>query len=507
MNIMDQLVDFMNKTVKRCAGISATTGKDQCINDSIIEFNKDISSSYVNSGIDMQLTRDCESSPQEKSADWTVENIEDCASTDDVNCQCSLPNIQSSIMLHLESSDESTIFTFKGDNNAKSFNIESYQTFLNDKNSAIASADINLNSLKIFKTADGLKIGSQFQRSCQPLKNKFKLCLKSGYTTSVFENNKLVDKDIIIRFAVLIRDNAPPAPITGLELYNKLHSQNDVMVTWTPGIEKDIVRYVLYLGDSQSDFATSTDAIRQKLSNYRGLNIPNKEYEVYKDIRISDEPECFLANDSSNKPYCKFLYMAIDKDGNNVKIELSDNKLYYLSAQNKFLYILDGKDESNKLSDNKNKFIAVTAIDSDGNEINNTKADEKIELNKNLKQILVKDLLEPGFINFAYEIKPVEDGEKISVSWDKPANFIDGTKISAVDVDYNLYLLLGNCQDNELNDLTKALKPDQSTKNLAADIKVAKPPAGVRLDYCLYVISELSGKQYMKGFAKKVLVQ
>jgi hypothetical protein len=235
------------------------------------------------------------------------------------------------------------------------------------------------------------------------------------------------------------------------------------------------------------------------------LNIPNKEYDIYNDIRFSDEPECSLNYNSDNDPYCKFLYDAIDKDGNNVKIKLMDNKLYYLQNPDRFLYILDGNDAYNKLADKKNKFIAVTAIDSDGNEINNTKAGEKIVLNNNLKQILVKDLLEPGLIKPSIVMQPQSSGQKVSLSWKRPEIYADGASMATKPlIKYSIYKLLGNCVDDEFKDI-KGFTPELTVQDVTASLAIPKLP-NMQMDYCIYVTSSIESRQYMKGFGKKVVV-
>ena len=501
LSVFSNLSDFMNSTAKKCAATSATVGKGQCIDNAIAEFNKDVASKY--SGI--SLTRDCESSSDEKTADSVIESIEDCASSNDVNCQCTLPQTQSGMMIHIEGNSGYTLFSKIAKDN--SFNIMSYQTFFNDQDKAQVSQDISLDALKVYKVKDGFKIGSvgnQNSNFCQSTKNEFKMCLKTGYDVSVMDNGKISEKNILLKFAISIRDALAPAPIAGLDLFNKLHSHDSVVVTWTPGKEKDIIRYNIYLGDSANDFSKSTDNYRQKLP-YRGFNIPNKEYDIYDNIKFSDEPECSLNYDPNNNPYCKFLYNAIDKDGNNVKIELVDNKLYYLQNIDKFLYILDGNDAYNKLSDKKNKFIAVTAIDSDGNEINNTKDGEKISLNNNLKSILVKDLLEPGLVKPDIVLQPQSSGTKIALSWTKQGIYVDGKSIAGSPlVKYNVYKTLGDCTDGEFKQIGTAT-PELTAQDITASFIIPKLP-NMQMDYCIYVTSSIEGKQYMEGFGKKIIV-
>ena len=97
--------------------------------------------------------------------------------------------------------------------------------------------------------------------------------------------------------------------------------------------------------------------------------------------------------------------------------------------------MLDRSDVYNDLHDGDVKYIAVTAIDTDGNEIDNIKEDQKIEYGKNLGQIKVEDNLEPGFV--AIEASRIVD--TIFVNYQKPEFFIDGTAMDDSDISYRAY--------------------------------------------------------------------
>jgi hypothetical protein len=147
----------------------------------------------------------------------------------------------------------------------------------------------------------------------------------------------------------------------------------------------------------------------------------------------------------------------------------------------------------------------VTAIDSDGNEINNTKDGEKISLNNNLKSILVKDLLEPGLVKPDIVLQPQSSGTKIALSWTKQGIYVDGKSIAGSPlVKYNVYKTLGDCTDGEFKQIGTAT-PELTAQDITASFIIPKLP-NMQMDYCIYVTSSIEGKQYMEGFGKKIIV-
>jgi hypothetical protein len=242
---------------------------------------------------------------------------------------------------------------------------------------------------------------------------------------------------VIVKFAITIKDNEPPPPVTGLELYNMKHVEDNVIVMFDESSMNDVkvpdvASYNIYLGDNEQAFSRDMRAIRSL--PYITLDLKNTGATKIKDIDMLQDPECGVTNNQ----YCTFNYAYIDASGAQKKEPLEANKLYYLEDKKKYLYIIDGKNSYYRMSSGVDKYIAVTAIDTDGNEINNVDPDQKIEIGKNLDKIKVMDEREPGFVSISV-LRDVLNINNIIVSFNRPKYFIDGTSMDSESLAYNIY--------------------------------------------------------------------
>ena len=179
-----------------------------------------------------------------------------------------------------------------------------------------------------------------------------------------------------------------------------------------------------------------------------------------------------------------------------MKIELQENKQYYIESSNKFLYILNGTDTDNALTTGKDKYIAVSAIDSDGNEMNNVDSAQKITY----KKITIQDLREPGLVNnIQYRFTP--DRSAISISWNRPIHYVDGSSLAKTTT-FNAYILKQDCNDNDLVDNTMSVW-SMNYKQLSNTIDLGNFIAG---DYCIEVTSLWDKKEYMFGMGKSLTI-
>jgi hypothetical protein len=142
--------------------------------------------------------------------------------------------------------------------------------------------------------------------------------------------------------------------------------------------------------------------------------------------------------DDGQGQYCIFTYTVTDIDGTVKKILLEDNKAYYIEDKKKFVYILNGTDTLNKLSDNVEKYILVTAVDVDSNEIDNVDAEQKITKGQNMLSITPQDQVASGFTtaSLAWDITKT----KLIVTFNRPKIYIDGTPLSnSIPITYQIY--------------------------------------------------------------------
>ncbi|MGV8150589.1 MAG: transglycosylase SLT domain-containing protein [Candidatus Woesearchaeota archaeon] len=428
-SLIDNLSVFMNKTANECR-VSAL-GKKDCLNSKIVEFNNDVGLKYKNSGVHVELSTNCDDSREEKYLNEFVQSVEDCALSPDFDCQCVLK--KNNLDIDVESTDE--FAKFSATKSGITYEVRSYNKFLDANNDPLI-LDENLNDINLFKKIDYLKSGATSYRACSIPESRFRLCLKTDYKTDLYDSQSITKENVTIKFAILIKDNDVPPPITGFEIRNMPNSRNSIMILFDEskkgGVKvPDVASYNIYMSDVGSQFNDNIGIIRNTLK-YRTLDVADRGYEKIQGLNLNQEPECEIVNDA----YCIFKYSAKDSSGNDIKIELYENKLYYLLDTEKFLYILNGTDSYNDLKSNREKFIAVTAMDTDGNEINNVNLTEKITLGQNLLNIIPVDNLAPGFVKLETTIIL----NIIYLKYSRPEFYINGEPMDNSVILYRAYV-------------------------------------------------------------------
>jgi len=505
LTLLDKLKEFAKDTLSTCASYP-DSDKDACLQGQIATFNKDELKSYVYNGQQAILTTICDDTTPQKEAYDFATDVDNCFNSPDDGCQCVIG--KSGTEIKIASTENYTTMSYTDDlANSVQKNIYmdySIATNANANANLWSTEGINIRDISLFKSNSRLNLGQQYSSYCTPAHNRFKLCLKTGYPVPEFQGNKLAYNDIAIRFAIQIRDNIPPTPVNNIEIYNEKHSKDNIMLLWSANPEKDVVKYKVYLGDSTSDFTGA----RTGFYTYRTLSSINQNYDDYTSIDYMN-PICEMKN-NNGVDYCVFDYKATDKNGNDkdasgneLRIQLTANKLYHIKNGDKFLYILDGSDPANHITKDQEKFIAITAVDVDGNEISNlgTDSSQKITPGKNLVSITPKDSLEAGFVKITSDSI---SGKTLSLSWDKVNKYIDYTDMTDTP-SYEAYIApAAACDDKPVS--LKILDTNILTKysDNKADIDISKIAPG---NYCVGVTaSGDNGLEYDETFVKSMIV-
>lgn len=443
LSLVDNLSKFMNQTVNECR-ISAL-GKDKCLDVKIGEFNNKTGKYYKTNNINIELTRSCDENNDERIFNEFIEGVEDCALSPDFDCQCDLKK-GSTLKVDINSGETSSLLSFT--RSGITYDVTSYNKFLDSSNNPL-KLSAAINTINLYKKLGYLKSGTTNYKKCSVTESRFRLCLKTDYETKEYNGQALVAKNITLKFAITIADNDAPPPLTGLELSNAKHSKNSVIVSWDEPKKNgqkvpDVGAYVIYMSDVAADFNKDIRTMRNTL-HYRSIDILSSGYDKLQAFDITQTPECEIVDDK----YCIFKYSAKDSSGADIKMELSEDKLYYMIDQEKFFYILNGSDSYNALNTGRDKYIAVTAVDTDGNEIDNVNITQKITLGQNLQNIKPADTLEPGFVIATATVNTVTN--RIYLNYERPSLYINGQDMDNAGILYRAYIDWDMCGQNQNN--------------------------------------------------------
>ncbi|MGV8141129.1 MAG: hypothetical protein ACP5NW_01660, partial [Candidatus Woesearchaeota archaeon] len=494
MGLFDMLTDFSNDTVKECGetGIDRAT----CIKGRVDEFNKNLPQQHITNGVNLSLS--CDEGTEMTAVNRFVEEINNCMMSKDDICQCRIS--PSDINMKIESSEDSTkISYYSSADREVHYSYFDYgvtktdSTYWNDKN-------VKAENIIISKDGNDLLLGVSNNKNCGIIQNRFRLCLNTGYKYSIYdaEDSEIVEKVFKIPFAITIRDDIAPAPLVGLKYENLKHSKNSILLRWPKGKEQDIIGYNIYLSDTQASFSGRDIESLKDVMTYKSISATAQDYSEFISIDLNN-PSCkledigliggYLGGLASSKS-CTFEYSAIDKTNTPVNIVLEKEKIYYLSSTEEFIYLIDGQSQDNRLQSDRNKFIAVTAVDIDGDEIDNVKPDERITLGQNLISVLPKDLLEIGFTEIS-DMRTTIDSRALILSWRNVQRYIDGTSInlpSSVRIRYKIYVGSFPCVDgglvmiSQLNRLGGGIGPYYTNINSGMEITSLTPG-----EYCIGV--------------------
>ena len=177
-------------------------------------------------------------------------------------------------------------------------------------------------------------------------------------------DGQIKERNPIIKFASYV-PQLPPHPLTGIEVLDKQTDEKSVIVRWDKG--KNAAKYNIYYAKSSLNIFDD-----KQLSD-----IKKKDGFMKKDPNPATAVE-FNGVDLSN---CKFDLKrkgCVYRTDNPQGIILEKEKLYYSKDKEYYFYILT-------LEDNVDYDFSVTAVDKNGNEIDNVK--DKLPVVRNKKSI------------------------------------------------------------------------------------------------------------------------
>lgn len=202
-------------------------------------------------------------------------------------------------------------------------------------------------------------------------KNIYKFCAtKKNFKIMAYDNDGLFkEMPLVVKFASYIPDN-PPEPLKGLEAFEMPKAEKSVLAKWEKSSAKDLAKYKIYFTEQSGLLEKPTEELR-------------KNPDVFvQEIDISAAPIVEL-DDSIIPNECEFDYQnkkCIFGTKSLAKTFIEDNKLYYSKTSNTYFYRLT-------VPEDKAYDFGATAVDRNGNEINNIDPKQKLPFIRGIKSI------------------------------------------------------------------------------------------------------------------------
>lgn len=434
---LNSFIDIQNIVKNRIVSVcSSYEDIKECVEEQIGELNNQPGYKY---------SLNCDESHEKIFYDF-VENYQDCFESQDDDCVCSFSydfdgnyNLDGDYKIKLEGVDGETVIALTEPpyNYVEVFenrlieNIEFLFGYKDNKLEKLEGDRRGFNwaydkEIKLYKSNNQLffinpKEYSDYEgkRECKLNKKNFKFCVETGERFLVYDEvmDKTDVRPIQIKFAFYFRDTLPPPPLEKVEVIAQEYADKSLVVRWEESSAKDTNRYRIY--HSKDDFSLEPmDWIRENVP-YIELNTEDQNDE-FGEI-ISWTPEC-----NPQDGYCRFYY-----EGEKTNAPLADGILYYLDNSERYFYVL-------RLEEEGTYNVVVTAVDVDGNEIDNENPEQKIKLYDNMHYAEAKDRLAPGLVTpNAFKIGEGAD-QKIKITWHEPVFDIDGSALDVVEY-YAIY--------------------------------------------------------------------
>jgi len=243
-----------------------------------------------------------------------------------------------------------------------------------------------------------------------PTTRGMKFCAKSGKEVFIQENGNLERKNVVYKFSVTFPKPIPP-PVENFESMDAVNAEKSAVFSWDSSEAKS---YNIYYS-SKSFIDIPMDEIK-KDNEVKKISLEKKSAAEIDDITLSE---------------CRFNPYGVKCKYSSYGQSLEPGKLYYWKSNDKYIYYLDG------IEDGRQYYAAVTAMDEEGNELDNDKTKQNNKLvfmdGKNYFQFSSKDDLAPMKI-IDLEANPATQ----KLLWTKPLKNADGS--DSIDISYfNIY--------------------------------------------------------------------
>lgn len=332
-------------------------------------------------------------------------------------------------------------------------------------------------------------------------KNIYKFCVKKkNFKIMAYDNadGLIKERPLAIKFASYIPDN-PPEPLKGLEVFDMPKAEKSVLIKWEKSSAKDIAKYKIYSTQQSGLLERPTEELK------KDSNVFVHEIDVSA-TQIIELEDSIIPND------CEFDYQnkkCIFKTKDGAKTFIGSNKLYYSKKSNAYFYRLN-------VPEDKAYDFGATAIDRNGNEINNIEQKQKIPVIKGIKSI--DDL-------------PPDSSMQISANYDEQSNHIlfnlltsttkniDESKLEEKDFNgYKVYYKKYNkfttmeeelitsdkLRDSKLNELKSAQVIESKQNLIKVDISSENPQKD-NIFFFAIILTDINGNPKEDQFKVKEL--
>lgn len=239
--------------------------------------------------------------------------------------------------------------------------------FVNQKDNKLIYSDENAVVDK-----DSKPIGANTINDCNlKPKNIYKFCVtQNNHRVMAYDklDGQIKERPVTIKFASYV-PQLPPPPLTGIGVFDKLKDDKSVIIKWDKSQKADAAKYNIYYGKSSNNIFEDNKPLSD-IKKKQGFNKKELDLTKINPIEANQIKLDSCAFDFSRKG-C--VYKAAGTEG----IVLEKGRLYHSSGQDDYyFYALN-------IEDNVDYDFSITAIDKNGNEIDNLK--HKLPLIKNKK--------------------------------------------------------------------------------------------------------------------------
>ena len=282
-------------------------------------------------------------------------------------------------------------------------------------------------------------------------KNIYKFCVtQNNYKVTAYDalDRQVKKRNPVIKFASYVPD-LPPSPLKNIEIFDKPKAEKSVLIKWDKSHANDVVKYNIYYGKSNLNLFEDKKTL---------FDIKKKEGFNKKEIDTTKTNPIELNQINLNSCEFDLTRKGCDYKTDKEDIILEKEKLYYSKEQNYYFYILT-------IEDGIDYDFSVTAVDKNGNEIDNIK--DKLPIVTNKKSI--DDLPPDSGDIISVGVKPTYDGstKQFTFSFVKlPSKNIDDSELKdfkELKVYYKKYEKL-DTSENKRDALKELL--DSNLKNL-----------------------------------------